>query len=226
MKPEVIFWDIDGTLLPSSMESLLVSLLRADRELPLHRLTLNLLCRLLTFPPPYWYNIKLFYLRNRTIEEVESLAYRCWEQKIRPRLRSRLTDTIRRLNDTGRRQVLLSGTPRFLAERVAKHVGLTEIIAAEPEVIDGKLSGGVTGPYPIGMQKLIEADSWLNANGFLPAQALALADHWNDRHLLRHLGKAIVVYPAARQRREAEMRGWPVIDSDTTLEELLRLIDD
>ncbi len=76
---------------------------------------------------------------GRTPDEMRDLCRRHFEERIRPFI---YPDAQRTLDDFGTRgvpTVLVTGTNRFIAEPIVEAMGITSLLATEPEIIDGRL---------------------------------------------------------------------------------------
>lgn len=210
MDRRIIFWDIDGTLLDKSLEQLFLKFLRREQRFSWSKTLAHAFKQCLT-RSPMWYRLKLMHLRGAHVEDVRSLAERFFREVAQSRLRPGLTQAITSLNDMNNTQVLLSGTPEFLARPVADHLGVQDVIAAQPEIIESRLTGSLTRRHPFGKHKLEAAAAWLADHGYGWQRTAAIADHWRDRYLLRAVERAIVVNPGRRLAREAARRDWGVV---------------
>ncbi|HSG99181.1 MAG TPA: HAD-IB family phosphatase [candidate division Zixibacteria bacterium] len=206
----IVFWDIDGTLVESSLERLFLRYLLRNRYVHPFRLPANLALLALRLPPPHWYQMKALYILGQTPERVREWVDACFAEVIIHRIRPHATQTVAALRDSGARQILLSGTLQPLAERLASHLGLTDVIAGEPELTRGRYSGRLVRPHPRAEQKALQAESWLSQHNYLWEDSLAIANHADDRPLLESAARPIVAFPDSRLADYARERGWRV----------------
>jgi len=224
MAEQVIFWDIDGTIVSSSLERhFLKYLISRDLTQP-WEIAVNLAALSVERFPPKWYQIKLAYLRGKPASDVEKWIEECWEVRIRNNLYRGCIDAIRGLHDNGVRQVLISGTMRLLAEPLADYLGINDLIAGEPEIQDGKYTGALTEPHPVGARKLSAAEIWLSEHGYSWNDACALGNRWLDHFLLDRARTAIAVHPDKRLRRYALQKSWKVIDDTDAVDSVTSVI--
>ncbi|MBD3402287.1 HAD-IB family phosphatase [candidate division GN15 bacterium] len=208
-----ILWDIDGTILPSSLERHFFAYLRKHHSSVSLLTTAGAMFRnSLVQWPPSWYRMKLAYLRGLTVDDVEYRVDRCWEEVIQPTIFPSAVAAIHRLRKKGSRQVLLTGAPRMLAERVAAYLDLADLIAAEPEIDNGAFTGGVAAPHPRGQRKVEYAEQWLRLHGLSWDNTMALGNHYDDRFLLERVTHPVAVNPDRRLTNLARENGWPVVD--------------
>lgn len=217
----VVFWDIDGTLVRGSLERLFLKYLLQQEHVTRIGTAANVLSLALHFPPPKSYQIKLAYLRNQKVSEVESWIQRCWQESIKQNLFDGARQVITQLANTGARQVLLSGTLKPLASPLMKYLGIDEIIAAEPEIVNQRYSGRLIEPHPHGEYKTLYAERWLEENNLSWDKVTALANHVNDRYLLKKASRAIAVHPDKKLRQIAKRQGWPIANHLSELHVIL-----
>jgi HAD superfamily hydrolase (TIGR01490 family) len=209
-----VLLDIDGTLVRASLEQWFLSYLLRTRRIRVGGLLAN--AAMLWFDlPPLWYRMKLAYLRGVSERAVREWAQECWEQQIRGRLIHSTVEVVWWLQSIGASVALLSGTPRPLAEPLARHLGISSLLCAEPELENGMYTGRLVRPHPRGRHKVAAATTWLQQSGYGWDQVVAMGDHWRDRHLLHRARYAIAVNPGRRLRRHATARGWLVVYETT-----------
>jgi len=218
------FWDVDGTLVRSSMESHFVHWLRENGHAGVAGILRNAAAITIEQRRCSWHLMKLAYLRGCSVEEVRSWTRDCWEEEIIPSLHARPAEAVMMLRKRGLRQVLLTGGPRLLVEHMAAYLGLEDIIAAEPAVVDGAYTGGLIEPHPIKLRKVAAAERWLKQHGFSWEQTAAVADHYDDRFLLERVALPIAMNPGRRLMRLAIERGWHVFQPQDNPKEFIKTI--
>lgn len=223
----VVLWDIDGTLVRSSLERYFFAYLRQRHPgVSVLSTILHVLHNGLWSWPPVWYKMKVAYLRGLTVDEVDDYFARCWSERIEDNLFPGCTGAVQQLRQRHIRQVLLTGGPRPLAKRVAQHLGVDDLIAADPVITNSRYTGAVTEPHPRGKRKVAFADRWLRQNKLDWKQTVALGNHLDDRYLLERATIAVAVNPDNQLRQLADRKGWPCIDPDgaNSADNLVRLI--
>ncbi len=208
-----VFWDIDGTLVRGSLERLFRKYLSDQGHVTKGAIASHFLRLSLRLPPPKWYQIKLAYLRNQSAGDVDQWIQLCWEESIKGNLFDGARQVISKLADTGARQVLLSGTLKPLAAPLMTYLGIHEIIAAEPEIINERYTGRLIEPHPHGKYKALYAERWLSENNLTWENVTALANHYKDRYLLQKASRALAVHPDHELQQLAQQQGWPVANN-------------
>jgi len=223
MPEQVVFWDIDGTLIEGSLERRFLAYLRRHGHATIPYLACSV-ARLTLDWLPGWHKIKTAYLRGRAVEDVERLVESCWVDSILPDIPPAVAAIVRELRERGARQVLLSGTPRPLAMKMASYLGVVDVIAASPEIRHGVYTGRLSARHPRGIRKMQYAQKWLDENKCTWDMTTGIADHWDDRFLLGRVHNAIAVAPGKRLRRLASSQGWVILDMSDNLRSQIPVI--
>lgn len=155
-------------------------------------------------------------LKGRTPEQWEPLRRQFLQEQIVPRIPRAAFDLVQRHQRRGDRVVLTTATNRFLTTLTADHLGITEVIATEPELVDGFFSGASVGVLNMRDGKVTRLHAWLAEQGLQLAQfdSTAYSDSINDLPLLDAADHAVVVHADARLAAIAAERGWPSLRLD------------
>lgn len=105
--------------------------------------------------------------------------------------------------------VILSASPHELVEAVAVALGAHRAVGTRVEVLEGRLTGRLDGPFCYGPGKLDALEREVGRVDL--AGATAYADSVSDLPLLERCGTAVAVNPDPGLRRTAERAGWPVV---------------
>ncbi len=194
--------------MPASLEKWFVRYLFQTHRVSPGKIFANM-CALAKWPLRA-YTLKLAYLRGRSLDEVQSWITSVWENEIIHRIYRGWYEAIPRLQAQNGVIVLLSGTPRPLAQPLMELFQIQYAICAEPEIIQGQYSGRLLKPHPIGLRKALYASEWLKAHGHDWHDAVAMGDHWGDRFLLNR-ANPVVVHPGRRLARYARQHHWPIV---------------
>lgn len=109
----------------------------------------------------------------------------------------------------GDRCVVLSASPQELVEAVGAALGADEAIGTRAEVVDGRFTGRLDGPFchgPGKLERLRDELGRVDLEG-----AVAYADSGSDLPLLTACGHPVAVNPDRRLREAAASGGWPVL---------------
>lgn len=107
--------------------------------------------------------------------------------------------------------LVITATNRFIVEPIVAALGIPNLLATEPEEIDGKMTGGVAGIPCFQEGKIQRLKNWLAEQGNSFTQTTFYSDSINDAPLLHHADVAVAVDPDDRLRQLAEEQSWPII---------------
>lgn len=109
---------------------------------------------------------------------------------------------------------IVTATNSFVTAPIADAFGIRHLIATEPELRDGQYTGGISGIPCFREGKVTRVQQWLAERGqrwhdF--ERSYFYSDSLNDLPLLERVSDPVAVDPDPTLRREAELRGWPII---------------
>ncbi len=207
-------FDVDRTLVPATTtERIFIRYLLRRRVLGVRAVlhTIYTILRNLRHATPYEaIRRQRAYLAGLPYDRLRALARRCFQTEIRPRLSRAGLAAIHEHKAQGHTIVLLSGSLDFLLEPLAEYVGADHLIAARMEVVDGRLTGHIVGPYPYGSHKATLIRHFADLHGLDFSRSYCYADHHTDHEVLRLFGNPVVVNPRRRMRQIAGREGWPI----------------
>jgi HAD superfamily hydrolase (TIGR01490 family) len=150
-------------------------------------------------------------LAEHPLEQLQQWRTRYIEEKIRPILLPRaqaLIDSHRQQGDT---LVIITATNRFITEPIAQLYGIEHLLATEPELRNGRYTGGITGIPCFQAGKVRVLDDWLAQHGETLADSWFYSDSHNDLPLLEQVRQPTAVDPDDILNTHAVSNGWPVI---------------
>jgi len=210
-KIRLLLVDVDGTLLPGSMERIFFRYLRQHGYIGWGRASLNVLMILLKSGWPRWHNFKVAYLRGLAVDVVANAARECYTKEISPLLWPSMAKSLTSLRERGIELALISGTLGFLAVRLAESLGIEVFAASVPLSESGRYTGGLVEPHPFGKRKVAFAKRIVSESGIDWDQVGAVADNYRDRYLLKESAAVVVVEPDAELADLARERNWGVV---------------
>jgi HAD superfamily hydrolase (TIGR01490 family) len=152
-------------------------------------------------------------LAGRTPQEWEALRQVFLATSIVPRIGSAAVELARTHLNAGDLVVMTTATNRFITELTAAYFGIEHLIATEPQLQDGVFTGRTTGTLNMREGKVVRLHEWMAGGGYRLAdlESIAYSDSINDLPLLQAVNRAVAVDPDARLRKEAQARGWEVM---------------
>lgn len=107
--------------------------------------------------------------------------------------------------------LIITATNRFVTEPIARAMGVDDIIASDPEMIDGRYTGRVAGTPCFQQGKVERMQQWLEAHQQSLEGSYFYSDSFNDLPLLEQVSFPVVVDADAQLQAVARERNWPSI---------------
>ncbi len=147
---------------------------------------------------------------GRTPEEMCVLTQRHFDERIRQFIYPEAHRVIEEFSAKGVPTVLVTGTNRFLSQPLVDAVGITTLLATEPEIVNGRFTGGIVEPFLLKEGKLLKAREYCQSLQTDLKHAAFFADSINDLEMLASVGTPVVVNPADMLIEEAKARHWRI----------------
>ena len=147
---------------------------------------------------------------GRTPEEMRILTQRHFDERIREFIYPEAHRVIEEFSARGVPTVLVTGTNRFLSQPLVDAVGITALLATEPEIVNGRFTGGIVEPFLLKEGKLLKAREYCQLLQTDLKHAAFFADSINDLEMLASVGTPVVVNPADKLIEEAKARHWRI----------------
>lgn len=132
-----------------------------------------------------------------------------------PRLLGRVRPESRALvelhHEHGRDSWIVSASPHELVEPLAAAIGMTGAIGTRSEVVDGRFTGALEGPFVYGPGKAEAIAALVDERGYDLRLSYAYSDSASDLPMLELVGHPVAVNPDRELERVARRRGWPIV---------------
>lgn len=155
-------------------------------------------------------NFSLKPLAENEPEQLHAWHRQFMQEKIEPILLDKAFAKLDWHREQGDYILIITATNRFITEPIAERLGVDELIAIEPEMIDGRYTGKVAGIPSFKEGKVTRLNNWLSNKHFDLADTWFYSDSHNDLPLLRLVGKPVAIDPDEALEKEAQEKGWPV----------------
>jgi len=133
------------------------------------------------------------------------------EEKIEPILLPKARALIERHRERGDLPVIITATNSFITAPIAALFGVEQLLATEPEVVDGRYTGGITDIPCFQDGKVHKLSGWLAIHRQTLDESWFYSDSHNDLPLLGKVTHPVAVDPDEILRGHAREHGWPVI---------------
>lgn len=155
-------------------------------------------------------NFALQPLANNEAERLKSLHQEFMEKHIRPIMTRIGMDKIAEHRRKGDHPVIITATNSFVTGPIAQAFGVSDLIATEPEIVDGEYTGRVEGTPCFQQGKIERLHAWLEATQIEFDNSWFYSDSHNDLSLLEEVAHPVVVDPDDQLRAIATERGWQI----------------
>jgi HAD superfamily hydrolase (TIGR01490 family) len=136
--------------------------------------------------------------------------------EVKPTITRLGLEAIARHRAAGEPVVLLTGGTQFVAEPLARELGLDAALCSRIEAVAGVFTGRFVEPLCVGAGKIHWATAWAERNDVDLARSTFYTDSFNDLPMLEVVGQPVAINPDLRLRRVARQRGWPIDAWDNT----------
>ena len=143
--------------------------------------------------------------------ELNALRQRFVLEKIVPRIAPGTPRLLQQHRARGDTLLITTATNRFITEPIAQLLQIGNLLATEPERVDGRYTGRIAGHPNFREGKVLRLRQWLEQRSESYAHIVCYSDSHNDLPLLCFADRAVAVDPDPRLQAEAQHRGWPVI---------------
>ena len=150
-------------------------------------------------------------LARFTAAELAELHSEFMATCIEPLMLVKAQTLLQQHRDNGDYLLIITATNSFITHPIAKHLGVDDILATDPQVIDGRYTGEIIGTPCFQGGKVTRLNEWLAARERSLDGSYFYSDSYNDLPLLEQVTHPVAVDPDERLRQTAEARNWPII---------------
>ncbi|WP_308282734.1 HAD family hydrolase [Pseudonocardia nigra] len=144
------------------------------------------------------------------VAQIRTIVDEALHDIVAPLVYAEATDLIAEHRAAGDEVVVLSASGLEVVEPIAALVGAHRCLATRMTVADGRYTGEIEY-YCYGEEKAQAARRIADERGYRLADCRAYSDSITDLPLLEAVGHPTAVNPDRALRREAELRGWPIL---------------
>ncbi|GGX91866.1 HAD-IB family hydrolase [Massilia dura] len=146
--------------------------------------------------------------------QLAGLQQQFMSEVIEPNILPSARALLQRHLDAGDLVAIVTATNHFVTAPIAKAFGVDYLIAALPEIVDGRITGRLNGTPTQGHGKILHTRAWLEQMG----KTLEHFDHvyfysdsHNDLPLLSIVSHPVATNPNAVLTRHANEQGWTLL---------------
>ncbi|MCE9680890.1 HAD family hydrolase [Halomonas alkalisoli] len=150
-------------------------------------------------------------LVDNTPEQLAAWHQQFMASKIEPHILAKGEELVARHRTRGDTLLIVTATNRFITGPIAERLGIDHLIAVEPEVVDGRYTGKVSGTPSYREGKVKRLEEWLADKDLTLDGSWFYSDSHNDLPLLELVDHPVAVDPDDTLREVAEQKGWRII---------------
>ncbi|WP_193067739.1 histidinol-phosphatase, partial [Halomonas sp. 3D7M] len=147
-------------------------------------------------------------LAENTPEQLAAWHQQFMVSKIEPNILPKAEELLARHRTKGDTLLIITATNRFITAPIANRLGVDDLIAVDPEIVDGRYTGRVAGTPSYREGKVTRLKQWLEGQEFTMDGAWFYSDSHNDLPLLEQVEHPVAVDPDDTLRKVAEERQW------------------
>lgn len=150
-------------------------------------------------------------LAEHSTEQLAAWHQQFMVSKIEPHILAKGEELLARHRTRGDTLLIITATNRFITGPIAERLGVDDLIAVEPEMVDGRYTGKVSGVPSYREGKITRLNEWLESQDLTMEGAWFYSDSHNDLPLLETVEHPVAVDPDDTLRQVAEARHWRIM---------------
>lgn len=156
-------------------------------------------------------DFSLAVLTRHTPAELATLHAEFMQTYIEPMLQPKAHALLQEHRARGDYLLIITATNSFVTRPIATRLGVDDILATDPEIINGRYTGKCTGTPCFQTGKVVRLHEWLKTHNHNLDGAYFYSDSINDLPLLELVTNPVVVDPDEKLEAIAREKGWPVM---------------
>jgi HAD superfamily hydrolase (TIGR01490 family) len=150
-------------------------------------------------------------LSEHSMETLVALRQQYANEYVEPIILPKALALIAQHRESGHQLLIITATNRFVTEPIAARFGIVNLLATEPEKVNGRFTGGVAGLPCFQEGKIRRFHNWLSEQHIEDAETWFYSDSYNDLPLLSEVNHPVAVDADSRLADVAKQRGWQQI---------------
>tara|TARA_R110002074_G_scaffold114782_1_gene245397 strand:- start:24707 stop:25360 length:654 start_codon:yes stop_codon:yes gene_type:complete len=153
----------------------------------------------------------LSFLAEHPLEKLHQWREQFINEKIRPLVLPAAQALVKKHADMGDTLIVITATNQFVTEPIVKLFGIPNMLATEPELIDGRYTGRYVNEPCYQQGKVTRLNQWLDSNNADLTDSTFYSDSHNDIPLLEKVSHPIAVDPDEKLKQHADENSWRII---------------
>ena len=150
-------------------------------------------------------------LSEHDMTTLETWRAQFMQEVIQPLMLPKAQALVDKHRDQGDTLLIITATNRFVTEPIARFYGIDNLLATDPEIVDGQYTGQVAGTPCFQHGKVERLHQWLETNQHSLDNSYFYSDSQNDLPLLNLVTHPVVVDADDTLLNHAKQNNWPQI---------------
>ena len=150
-------------------------------------------------------------LADNDFDELHQWRKQYIAQKIRPIILEQALTLVEEHRQQQHELLIITATNRFLTEPIADIFSIDNLIACEPEIVNGQFSGQSVGTPSYAEGKVKRFNDWLAEQDADFGESWFYSDSHNDIPLLKQVDHPVAVDPDSTLEEVATKSNWKII---------------
>lgn len=151
------------------------------------------------------------FLAQHDTAYLQQLHQQFMSEVIRPIMLPKAQALIAEHRDAGDELLIITATNRFITQAIGEAFGIPQVLATEPEKVDGRYTGKVLGVPCYKEGKITRYQAWLAQQNKRFDKVTFYSDSHNDLPLLSIVDVPVVVDADAKLLAHAQEKGWQIL---------------
>jgi len=150
-------------------------------------------------------------LSQLTMEELATLHHKFMQQCILPIISPQARELVENHRNNGDTLLIITATNKFITAPIATEFDIDNLLATEPEIVNNRYTGKVSGTPCFQDGKVTRLNEWLTKTGYHLQDSYFYSDSHNDIPLLEKVSTAIAVDPDETLQEYAKQKNWQIL---------------
>jgi len=150
-------------------------------------------------------------LKELPRDQLNQLHEQFMHEKVEPMITEKAEALLKQHRDKGDFLLIITATNKFVTGPIAARLGVDDIMATDPEEINGQYTGKVAGTPCFQGGKVERLKEWLSTHEHSLVGSSFYSDSRNDLPLLEVVENPVAVDADETLTQIATERGWPII---------------
>lgn len=150
-------------------------------------------------------------LAENDANDLRTMHKEFMEEHIKPIMSAAGKNKVEEHRNKGDHLVVITATNSFVTDPIAHAFGINDLIATEPEMINGQYTGKIDGIPCFQEGKITKLHDWLKNSNMNLEGSYFYSDSHNDLPLLERVSTPVAVDPDKQLRAHAQKNNWDII---------------